>query len=120
MGALLACLVLVVCDYDAITDKMIRYKVLADAFTVPGMIMVCVSALLWISKDGFFDGISYSLKRLAHSLVPFKRNQNDEKYYDYKIRMREKRISSGFGFIFFTGLGFLAIATVFIALFYSV
>ena len=53
---------------------------------------------------------------LEVSLKPFKKT--DESYYDYKTRKSGQRFT-GYSFLFFTGLAFLAVALVFLALFFA-
>lgn len=99
------------------TDILTRFKLLADAFTIPGVILLCIGALIWVSTDGMFDGLTYAAKRLG-SLIPFYgKNYTHERYYDYVMRKRGKRIS-GYGFIPIVGAAFVAIAVVFIVLYY--
>ncbi len=99
------------------TDTLTRYKLLADAFTIPGVILLCIGALVWVSTDGMFDGFTYAAKRLS-SLIPFYgKNYKHERYYDYVMRKRGKRIG-GYGFIPIVGAGFTAVAVVFIALYF--
>lgn len=99
------------------TDALARYKLLADAFTIPGVILLCLGALIWVSTDGLFDGFTYAAKRLG-SLIPFYgKNYKHERYYDYVMRKRGKRIS-GYGFIPLVGTVFTLIAVVFIVLYY--
>ncbi len=99
------------------SDTLTRYKLLADAFTIPGVILLCIGALVWVSTDGMFDGFTYAAKRLS-SLIPFYgKNYKHERYYDYVMRKRGKRIS-GYGFIPIVGAVFVAIAVVFIVLYY--
>ena len=43
--------------YSAADPASIRYLNLADAFTVPGVIMLLLGVLVWISTTGFFDSI---------------------------------------------------------------
>ena len=100
-----------------VTDDLTRFKLLADAFTVPGVILLCIGALVWVSTDGMFDGFTYAAKRLG-SLIPFYgKNYKHERYYDYVMRKRGKRIS-GYGFILIVGAAFVAIAVVFTVLYY--
>ena len=93
-------------------DSVLKMMYLADAFTIPGIVMLMVGVMAWMSsKYGLFDGLTYSLGRLAKSLVPG-RNFSDERYYDYK----EKKIASrknGYVFLFIIGGGLTLIAVIF-------
>ena len=94
-----------------------RYRVLCDAFLVPGMLSVFVGILLWISNDGFFYGLSYCLDVARKALIPGGRRKR-EKYYDYVMRKKEKKIT-GYGFLFISGGVSIAISLVFLMLYYQ-
>jgi hypothetical protein len=117
IGGVLVCLTLWLNDFSSLTEKLDRYRVLTDAFSIPGVILIMVGCLVFISTDGFFDMISYALSKLGRSLVPFSK-KTDESYYDYKTRKSGQRFT-GYSFLFFTGLAFLAVALVFLALFFA-
>ena len=118
VAGLMTLLVLWINNFDTIDNSADRMRILADAFTVPGVIFMLVAALIWVASDGFFDGIGYAGRLTARMLLPFLK-LNDEKYYDYKMRKADNRIH-GYSFIFFTGLAFFAVALVLIAMFYAV
>ncbi len=103
--------------FDAMTLKE-RYRTLCDAFTVPGTVLVMVGILLWLSNNGAVDGLGYVMSRLIHSLIPGGRLRS-ERYADYVERRREKPLH-GFAFLFVTGGVCMAVALVFMALFYSI
>ncbi len=105
-------------DYWLMTEKVEKYRILTDAFSIPGVILIMVGGLVFVSTDGFFDMISYSLGRLRNSLVPFSKKSN-ESYYDYKTRKSGQRFK-GYSFLFFDGIAFLIAAAVFMILFFSV
>lgn len=107
--------ILLLRDFGALTSTSERLRHLADAFTIPGVIFMMVAALLWVSSDGFFDGVAYCGRQLLR-LVPFVKVA-DERYADFKERRGGKRVK-GYSFIFFTGLAFFAVAVVLIVLFY--
>lgn len=97
-------------------DQVYRY--LSDAFFIPGAILVLFGALVFISTTGFFDSISYIGMVAIRALIPGMRMNKGERYVDYKERKSEGRIS-GYSFIFFVGLAFLAVGIIFTALFYT-
>ena len=99
---------------------MEQYKILADAFSVPGMLLVLFGALLWVSSEGIFDGLGYAFNRVGSMFIPMhKKSAQHLTYYDYVMEKRGKRVH-GFSFLFFTGLLFIAISVPFIVLFNSV
>lgn len=118
VGAAMSAFVLFAYDFSSLTLPVDKYRVLTDAFSIPGIILVMVGCLVWVSTEGFFDMISYGLRWLGQSLIPFS-EKNHESFYDYKMRKSENRLT-GYSFLFYTGFAFLVIAIVFLILFYSV
>lgn len=119
VGLLLAYYVMLVNDFNNVTDEVVRLKLLADCFTVPGVVLIMASAFCWLSSKGAMDGISYAVGGLFRRLIPGAQYKEPEKYYDYVMRKKEKR-QGGFGFLAVVGLGFLLISIVFIIKFYQV
>ncbi len=93
-----------------------KYRLLCDAFTIPGILCLCVGVLLWVSNDGFFYGLGYCLEIAWRALLPGGR-QKMERYYDYVTRKRQKKVT-GYGFLFVCGGVCMALAIVFMVLFY--
>ena len=93
-----------------------RYRILADAFTIPAMLSILVGTLIWVSTTGFFDFVSYSITVGFRTHLPFSRQEKAERYYDYKVRKNQKRFS-GYGFLLISGAIYLVIAIIFNALF---
>lgn len=96
-----------------------QYRMLADAFTLPGILLIMFGAMAWVASEGALDGIAYCLRMAFFALIPGKRLERDEKYGDYVERKRANR-TKGFGFLFIAGSVTMVVAIVFIALFYSV
>lgn len=90
--------------------------ILADAFSIPGIVLVCVSLLIWVASEGTFDMIGYGFGRAASSLIPFMR-KNDETFYDYKVRKKEGRDGRSYWFVCFVGLGFILVAGIFLVIY---
>ena len=119
IGALLTLLVLDLHGYVNAATQLERYRILCDAFTIPGLLILMLGCMVWIAGTGALDGISYALKHLATMLLPFAHGK-DERYYDYVSRKQEKRGKGSCVFLLLTGSGFLAVAGVFMVLFYSI
>ena len=118
-GGGLFCLYLFTREFPA-AEAADNYRMLSDAATIPGLLFTMFGALVWASSLGAMDGFSYGLSHLFRSLVPGARGEKEETYAEYVTRRREKYgKAKGYGFLLVTGLAFLAIAVVFIALFYS-
>ena len=67
---------------------------LANAFTVPGVVLAGIGGLSWCASQGTFDLFSYGTSMLFGRFLPLgKKNvfHSGEKYYDYVERKRENR-----------------------------
>ena len=117
VGAAFTLLILSMQGFFATDAVIVKYRMLVDATSAPGMIMTLLPFLLWMSTDGLFDGLTYALAALGNMLT-FRGAKKHEKYYDYKKRKSEKRVS-GFWFILFVGLGFMLISGIFLILYYT-
>lgn len=116
VGGLLTWLTLDLHGFSSTMPKLQQYRLLCDAFTIPGVILVMVGFLVMIANAGNFLGLGYAVKHAVKMLIPFG-NKKDERYYDYYQRKQQGKIT-GYGFIFITGLVFMAVAMVFFTLFY--
>lgn len=97
-----------------------RYKIWCDAFTIPGLLLILLGLLVWISNQGALDGLSYALQGMFRMFIPGAGlRQNMETYYDYLKRKEKKRVK-GYGFLFIVGGSSMAVALVFLNLFYRI
>jgi hypothetical protein len=94
-----------------------RYQLLCDALTVPGVLLVCAGALVWVSNLGALDGIFYGLRLAFRALIPGKRLQKEENYQDFVAGRQEKRVK-GYGFLLITGAVTIAASLIFLGLYY--
>ncbi|MBQ8150524.1 MAG: DUF3899 domain-containing protein [Clostridia bacterium] len=117
LAGLLTWLTLDLHGFSRAMPKLQQYRLLCDAFTIPGLILIMIGFLVMIANAGNFLGLGYAVKHAVKMLIPFG-NKKDERYYDYYQRKQEQGKVSGYGFLFFTGLAFMAVAMVFFALFY--
>ena len=95
-----------------------RYKILCDAFTIPGVVLALSAVLVFVSNEGIFHGITYALTYAVRMLIPGAAHKG-ERYGDYVERRREKGPIKHFGFLVITGAFYLALALVFMVLFYT-
>jgi hypothetical protein len=93
-------------------------RVLCDGVTVPGIIVLMLGCLVWLSTQGALDGVGYLMYYAVKALIPGKRG-DIERYGDYVERKRANRVT-GYGFLIITGLVFMGFAAIFMILFYSV
>ena len=96
-----------------------RYLILADAFTVPGVIIFLLGVLVILAKEGAFDGVFYAAGYAVSMLIPGI-GRELESYGSYLERKRKKGSLGGFCIFFVIGGIFMAAASVFIILFYRV
>ena len=100
---------------EAATDAE-KYRILSDAFTIPGVILIMVGLLVMVSNGGFFNGMAYAFSYAARLLVPGV-SKDVGRYGDF-IERRARRGKTGYGFLIIVGAAFLAVAIVFLILFY--
>lgn len=100
---------------DNVTDI---FRHLADSFTIPGVIMLMVGVMVWISTTGSFDMLNYGLLKAKNSLIP-STQYTHETFYDYKSRKDGKRIKN-YSFLFISGGIYMIPALVFNILYYTV
>lgn len=93
------------------------FKVLCDALTIPGALLLAVGGLVWASNEGALDGLGYVLDVTWKALVPGKRSSM-MKYAEYVQSKREKPVI-GYGFLLISGAVVMAAALVFLVLFYT-
>ena len=99
-------------------DLVLQYRVLCDAFTIPGAMMVLVALLLSLNNLGALDTIAYLMSYLPRMIAPGAFGE-PEQLLDFVEKRREKR-SKGFGFLYVVGFIFLGIAVYYLFMFYSV
>lgn len=116
IGGLLAWMVIEIRGYSSAAPLSMRYMVLCDAFTVPGILLFLSGLLVFVANEGAFEGVSYVFSRAKQALVPFSKKK-DITYGDYVEERRKKEKIKGYSFLILTGLAFLAVAVVFLVLF---
>jgi len=99
-------------------DLRNMYRLLSDAFMLPGFLMVCLGLMIWLSNEGAWHGVAFVLIRAVKFLIPFGRGTKDENYGEFVARQSKKQIT-GFSFIIVTGVIFLIISAVFMVLFHQ-
>lgn len=96
-----------------------KLRVICDALTIPGTVLVLVGLLIWVTNQGTLYGLGYIAGNGLKALIPGKGLERTERYADYVSRKKEKKIT-GYGFLYISGGVTLALAMVFLALFYIV
>ena len=99
------------------SSLVVKYWILCDALTVPGILLIMFGCLVWASNMGALDGIGFALSFLGRRLVPGMATKKDEKYVEYIERKQNNRIR-GYGFLLISGGITMACALVFMVLFF--
>ena len=103
--------------YDFFNQALVdQYRLLSDAFMLPGFLMVAVGLLIFLGNEGSFKGIGFITQKVVGFLIPFMYKQKGESYREYVERTSSKP-TKGYGFLFFCGCGFLAVSAVFLILY---
>ena len=93
------------------------YYVLCDMFCLPGLLILGIFGMIWISSTGALDIFSFAFKNLLFLFSPSKKRTS--KYYEYTQEQASKRGDLPM-YILWVGLGFFMVGVVFLALFFSV
>ena len=121
IGALLVVGVLYIQNFGEAVTTVEKYRILSNAFTVPGVLLILFGALIWVTGEGAFAGISYVTGKLFRTLIPFGRFKDEyESYYDYVQKKKEKGRSRGFGVLLIVGGILLAVGIVYLILYHNV
>lgn len=102
---------------DSVKENM---KILHNAFFVSGGLLTLFSGLLYVSDGGAFLGVGYVLGRAVKGLFPFW-GKDAETYAEYRERKIERK-KAGFGKLplLLTGIFFLLLSLIFLAVWYQV
>ena len=91
------------------------YGILADAFTVPGIVATCLGVLIVIAGTGFFTSLKYIGMSILSVFIPAWRLRQ-KRYKDFKEEEDKKRKKLKTDFMLICGISAVAIAIIFIVL----
>lgn len=95
------------------TDNVGRnIQVLADGFSVSGLLMTMFAGLLFVSGEGAFIGIGFIMRSVALTFIPMGRKKH-ELYRDYRERKVKELKKQSDVCVLVTGLVFLFVGIVF-------
>jgi len=114
VGFLMAGLVMTSKDIFSQTDLSKIFHILTDSFTVPAVLITGFGALVFVSNEGAFDGLTYSVTSFIDIFRKEKKNKYHT-YYDYKESKSER--NTPFGYLLICGLIFIVITAVFYLLY---
>ena len=102
-----------------------KYRVLADGFTIPALLVGGFGLMMIIADTGTLDGVVYGMqmafKMLTFQLVSKKKPQNYGEFKEEREANRKERRDrgGGFGYLVVVSGAFLLIAIIFVLLFYK-
>lgn len=109
-------LILIVKDiFNQDTTKEIMH-ILADAFFVPGVVMICTGLLVFTSNEGTFDMLAYGVTKLIDLFRSDATRNKHKSFYDYSVAKHEEK--SRFGHLLIIGLAFLGLSIIFTLVYY--
>lgn len=116
VGAVMALAVLLARGTFTQTEGRTILKDVSDAFFVPGVLIICLGALLFVGENGIFDMLNFGVKKVV-SLVRNEKYRAElpRTYYEYTEQQREKT-RSAYGYLFIVGAVFLLAAVIFVIL----
>ncbi len=97
---------------------MEQYRLLCDAFFIPGTLSILSGCLIALGNAGALDALGYIGYWMLNTFLPNRTGKVDS-YFDYVQEKKEKRVK-GYGFLFLVGGVFLGICLVYLWLYYSV
>ncbi len=108
VGLLLAFIAMLSMGIFAETDSTRILITLNDAFFVSGMCLICVGGLIFVSDEGVFRMLSYSISLFFQIRFRDIKRRKHKDFYEYKKAKDEKKHSCAHFLI--VGLSFLAVA----------
>lgn len=95
----------------------VNIQVLADGFTVSGLMLTLFAGMMFISGEGALIGITFLLRNVVLTFVPMGRKRH-EVYAKYRERKLSEIKKFGDHCILFTGLIFLLVGILFTVVWY--
>lgn len=90
-----------------------RFKDISDAFFVPGVLLVCMGALVFVAENGIFDMLKFGAMKVISMMRSEKsRSEYPKTYYDY-LQQQAEKARKGYGFLLICGAAFLLLAVFF-------
>ncbi len=104
------------------TDPVKVNRILADAFTIPGVMLVCIGCFQFCVSHGAFYGIQYAIHSLfVNHNWSRTRFKDKETYTEYVEAKKEKSAGKTTSpYLFHIGLLFILISVIFIIAFHNV
>ncbi len=102
-------------------DPVRQFVALCDAFTLPGVFLLMISGLIFMSGEGVFDGVSFIVRQGVRTLIPGARAREEpEKYGDYVEQRRAKGKPKGYACLLLVGIVYLLMGVILTVIYYSI
>lgn len=95
----------------------VNIQILADGFSVSGILMTLFAGMMFISGEGALIGIGFVLRNIVLAFIPLGRLRH-EKFADYRERKMQKLKKTTDHAILWTGLVFLVTGIIFNVIWY--
>ncbi len=95
----------------------VNIQILADGFTVSGVLMTLFAGLMFVSGEGALLGVGFIMRSVLLFFIPAGRLKH-ETYAKYRERKLGKLKKASDHSVLFTGLAFLLIGIIFTAIWY--
>ena len=99
---------------DGVITSANLLNMLSDIFMIPSIITILLYGLMFVSKEGAFDAISYAVKLVFYSV--FAKNMRQTKlpatYGEYRLMKQQKERSSSL-FLLFAAIPYFIVGIVF-------
>ena len=118
VGILIAVIVVVVGLDGGVPGKREMFRLLSDAGTIAGLVLLFTAALVAVSEQGLFRGVGYSVHYLYDRMMPGRSSRRPETYADYVERKSEKKGVSIWRYLILPGVVLLVLGVLFLILFY--
>jgi hypothetical protein len=92
------------------------YKILSDAFFVPGVCITGFGLLILASNGGTFDMLSFGMKKFFSLFKRDLKGTMNETFYDY--RLAKEGTEKSFGYMVIVGLVFITLSVIFVVFYY--
>lgn len=97
----------------------VNLQIFADAFFVPGIMMMLFAGMMYVSGEGALIGIGFVMRNVVLAFMPMGRTRH-ERYADYRARKLGQAKKHDNSCILVSGLVFLFIGVVLTVIWYAV
>ena len=118
VGIAIAAVVVVTGLDSGVPGKREVFRLLSDAGTVSGLILLFTAALVAVSEQGMFRGLGYSVHYLYDRVMPGHASRRPETYADYVERKSERKGVSIWRYLLIPGAALVVLGILFLILFY--